>query len=174
MTHPTDAAIAQAFREAVACFQPSYLPFARLDVESVLRRARELDAERGGDANVEAVRAKLLDRSRVGFAKYGVTTERTDLSLSDWLTHLQEELMDAAVYVEAAKRATPSAQAAEAVLDKARMDWLSENFVFADFDYGHDHESILGIQWPKGLAVSAGLRRNVDAAIAAMQGVDRG
>lgn len=67
------------------------------------------------------------------------------------------------------KPTTPPAQAAEAVLDKARMDWLSENFMFADFDYGHGHESILGIQWPKGLAVSAGLRRNVDAAIAAMQ-----
>ena len=26
--------------------------------------------------------------------------ERGDLNLHDWLTHLQEELMDAAVYVE--------------------------------------------------------------------------
>ena len=54
------------------------------------------------DANVESVRTKLLTRSRVGIAKYGVTTERADLSLRDWLKHLQEELMDAAVYAEAA------------------------------------------------------------------------
>ena len=26
--------------------------------------------------------------------------EREDLNIQDWLTHLQEELMDAAVYVE--------------------------------------------------------------------------
>ena len=32
--------------------------------------------------------------------KYGVTMERGDLSLIEWLTHLQEELMDAAVYVQ--------------------------------------------------------------------------
>lgn len=54
------------------------------------------------DRNVEGVRAKLLARSEVGIRKYGTTTERTDLNLRDWLTHLQEELMDAAVYIEAA------------------------------------------------------------------------
>ncbi len=59
-------------------------------------------SQAGQDANVERVRAKLHERSQVGIAKYGVTTERGDLSLRDWLTHLQEELMDAAVYVEAA------------------------------------------------------------------------
>ena len=39
-------------------------------------------------------------RAKVGKAKYGVTMERTDLDIVEWLTHLQEELMDAAVYVE--------------------------------------------------------------------------
>ena len=56
------------------------------------------------DPNVEAVRAKLLQRSQVGIRKYGTTTARGDLSLRDWLVHLQEELMDAAVYIEAAVR----------------------------------------------------------------------
>ena len=54
------------------------------------------------DRNVESVRTKMLERSAVGLAKYGVTTERGDLSHADWLKHLQEELMDAAVYIEAA------------------------------------------------------------------------
>lgn len=54
------------------------------------------------DPNVEAVRAKLLRRSQFGLAKYGVTTEREDLGFVDWLTHLQEELLDASVYIEAA------------------------------------------------------------------------
>jgi len=43
---------------------------------------------------------KIQKRSEVGKAKYGVTMERTDLDILDWLQHLQEELMDAAVYVE--------------------------------------------------------------------------
>ncbi len=58
--------------------------------------------EASPDANVEAVRKKLLCRSQVGVIKYGTTTERGDLSPTDWLTHLQEELLDAAVYIEAA------------------------------------------------------------------------
>lgn len=52
------------------------------------------------DAIVDAVRAKLAARSERGVSKYGVTMERTDLSQAEWLTHLQEELLDAAVYVE--------------------------------------------------------------------------
>lgn len=54
------------------------------------------------DKNVEAVRQKLLDRSNVGIVKYGCTTERDDLSLLDWLKHLQEEMLDSAVYLQAA------------------------------------------------------------------------
>jgi hypothetical protein len=54
------------------------------------------------DPNVEAVRAKLLERSKRGIEKYGTTTARGDLSIVDWLRHLQEELLDAAVYIEAA------------------------------------------------------------------------
>ena len=53
------------------------------------------------DTNVESVRQKLLQRSEVGISKYGVTTNRTDLSVLNWLVHLQEELMDATVYLEA-------------------------------------------------------------------------
>ena len=37
-------------------------------------------------------------RAKVGEAKYGVTLERDDLSESQWLTHLQEELLDAVNY----------------------------------------------------------------------------
>ena len=43
---------------------------------------------------------KILQRADVGKRKYGVTMERKDLSTIEWLVHLQEELMDAAVYVE--------------------------------------------------------------------------
>lgn len=52
------------------------------------------------DKNVTAVIEKLAQRADVGLAKYGVTTERTDIDLVGWLTHLQEELMDATVYIQ--------------------------------------------------------------------------
>lgn len=48
----------------------------------------------------------IKDRAEVGENKYGVTMERTDLSFIDWITHLQEELLDAAVYIEKIKMYT--------------------------------------------------------------------
>jgi hypothetical protein len=55
------------------------------------------------DKNVQAVVERMLQRADVGLRKYGVTTERNDLSLYDWITHLQEELMDSCVYLERIK-----------------------------------------------------------------------
>jgi hypothetical protein len=52
------------------------------------------------DPIVEAVRLTLLSRSQVGLHKYGVGLDRTDLSRRQWLVHLQEELLDAACYLE--------------------------------------------------------------------------
>tara|TARA_A100001201_G_scaffold142351_1_gene140291 strand:- start:1244 stop:1426 length:183 start_codon:yes stop_codon:yes gene_type:complete len=48
----------------------------------------------------EQVCEKILQRSEVGKKKYGVSMEEEALSIHQWLIHLQEELMDAAVYVE--------------------------------------------------------------------------
>lgn len=56
------------------------------------------------DRNVEAVREQLLERSAVGVAKYSVTTDKAGLTLGQWLQHLQEELMDACVYIEQLKQ----------------------------------------------------------------------
>lgn len=55
------------------------------------------------DSNVEEVRKMLFDRMQRGYLKYGTTTERSDLNMLDWIQHLQEELLDAAVYCEALK-----------------------------------------------------------------------
>lgn len=56
------------------------------------------------DSIVDSVVDKLIDRALIGKKKYGVTLERNDLSLTDWLTHLQEELLDAANYIERIKK----------------------------------------------------------------------
>ena len=51
----------------------------------------------------DAVARRIAERAAKGREKYGVTCERMDLNLRQWLTHLQEELMDAAVYIERTK-----------------------------------------------------------------------
>jgi len=43
---------------------------------------------------------KIQQRAELGKNKYGVTMERGDLKFLDWLVHLQEELMDATVYLQ--------------------------------------------------------------------------
>jgi len=54
------------------------------------------------DKVVESVREDLLQRSQLGFKKYGVTLERKDLSLKNWLQHAYEECLDQANYLKRA------------------------------------------------------------------------
>lgn len=56
------------------------------------------------DNIVKSVLTKYVNRSMIGFRKYGKTLDRDDLSVVEWLTHLQEELMDATLYIERFKR----------------------------------------------------------------------
>lgn len=51
----------------------------------------------------ERVIDKIRERAKVGEDKYQTTMEREDLSFDDWMTHLQEELLDACVYLEKLK-----------------------------------------------------------------------
>ena len=60
-------------------------------------------SERQRDKNVTSVIDQLRDREQAGLNKYGTNTERTDLDTLEWLQHLQEELMDGAVYIERLK-----------------------------------------------------------------------
>ena len=55
------------------------------------------------DKVIERVINKIKLRSDVGYKKYGVTLHDDDQSLETWLTHIQEELMDAVNYIEKAK-----------------------------------------------------------------------
>jgi hypothetical protein len=55
------------------------------------------------DKYVQAVKEKFEERSQTGIRKYNTTLEREDLNFIDWLNHLQEELMDATLYVERLK-----------------------------------------------------------------------
>ncbi len=54
----------------------------------------------GLDAVNKAVVDKITSRAIKGMATYGKPMTRTDVSTLAWLQHFQEELLDAAVYVE--------------------------------------------------------------------------
>ena len=56
------------------------------------------------DTNVEEVRKLLQTRMITGLKKYGVTTERKDLSTQEWLQHAIEEALDLAVYLTKLKK----------------------------------------------------------------------
>lgn len=55
------------------------------------------------DPVVQSVVNKFVDRSDVGFAKYGKTMRNDKSDVFVWLNHLQEELMDATLYLQRLK-----------------------------------------------------------------------
>ena len=52
------------------------------------------------DTIVESVITKYKERANIGFTKYGTNLDRTDLNTKEWAEHLQQELMDAVLYLE--------------------------------------------------------------------------
>ena len=73
------------------------------------------------DPVVERVVDKFIDRSDVGFKKYKVTLEDDYSDLFAWINHLQEELMDATLYLQKLKE-TASEELQEALLKKYETD----------------------------------------------------
>lgn len=55
------------------------------------------------DSYVESVKEKFTKRSKKGIKKYKNSLEREDIDFPGWLNHLQEELMDATLYIERLK-----------------------------------------------------------------------
>jgi hypothetical protein len=55
------------------------------------------------DSIVESVVMKYKERANLGLTKYGTNLDRTDLNVKDWVEHLQQELMDAVLYLEKLK-----------------------------------------------------------------------
>ena len=58
------------------------------------------------DPVVERVVDKFVSRSDVGFAKYGVTLNDDKSNLFAWINHLQEEIMDAVLYMQKLKESS--------------------------------------------------------------------
>lgn len=55
------------------------------------------------DKIVQEIKDKFEQRSQLGIKKYGITLERDDLSAEEWVNHLQDELMDAILYLQRLK-----------------------------------------------------------------------
>ena len=72
------------------------------------------------DKIIERVINKIKTRSDVGYKKYGVTLNDDEKTLAEWLTEIQEELMDAVNYIEKAKMVLQD-EIEEAMLNQAKQ-----------------------------------------------------
>ena len=85
------------------------------------------------DKIIERVINKIKQRSDVGYKKYGVTLQDDDQTLDKWLTHIQEELMDAVNYIEKVK-AVLSDEIEEAMLKRYMVSEDEFNNDIANID----------------------------------------
>jgi len=60
----------------------------------------EVKEDEKRDTVLESVLQKYCARAHTGYGKYRKTLDRKDLSFLEWCVHLQEELMDATLYLE--------------------------------------------------------------------------
>ena len=70
------------------------------------------------DPVVQSVVNKFVDRSDVGFAKYGKTLRDDSSDVFAWLNHLQEELMDATLYLQRLKEEITTLREEKALLQE--------------------------------------------------------
>jgi hypothetical protein len=56
------------------------------------------------DSIVQTISNRFIDRAKMGWNKYGTNLDRKDLSVSEWVQHLQDELHDAYLYSEKLKQ----------------------------------------------------------------------
>lgn len=70
------------------------------------------------DPVVQCVVNKFVDRSDVGYAKYGKTLRDDQSDIFTWLNHLQEELMDATLYLQRLKEEITTLREEKALLNE--------------------------------------------------------
>jgi len=64
-------------------------------------KTREIEVT---DSIVDTIIDKFVTRAKFGKNKYGTDLDRTDLSVIEWITHVQEELHDGILYLEKLKQ----------------------------------------------------------------------
>jgi hypothetical protein len=82
-----------------------YEEFRRVETENKVMRDQLYELSKEYFTPKDAIVAKVIEayktRSEVGIAKYGTTLDANNTD--DFLQHLQEELMDATLYIEKLK-----------------------------------------------------------------------
>ena len=73
------------------------------------------------DPVVERVVDKFVSRSDVGYEKYGVTLDEDKSNIFQWINHLQEELMDAVLYLQKLKEES-TIELQEALLNSIQVN----------------------------------------------------
>ena len=82
------------------------------------------------DPVVKSVVNKFVDRSDVGYAKYGKTLRDDTSDIFVWLNHLQEELMDATLYLQRLKEEISSLREEKEMLNSIHdIDVIDPEFV---------------------------------------------
>jgi hypothetical protein len=82
------------------------------------------------DPVVQSVVNKFVDRSDVGYAKYGKTLRDDSSDIFVWLNHLQEELMDATLYLQRLKEEISSLREEKELLNSIHdIDVIDPEFI---------------------------------------------
>jgi hypothetical protein len=79
------------------------------------------------DPVVQSVVNKFVDRSDVGFKKYGKTLRNDQSDVFVWLNHLQEELMDATLYLQRLKEEISTLREEKALLEELKASYGDVN-----------------------------------------------
>lgn len=156
MTHPTEAAIAQAFGELVECDELAWPVFPETFREDVYRRARELDAEKGGEA--VTVEWRWVDERGRAMTNWKAGEPPPMESVADEKGTMQVEVR--------VQPCTPPAQSADAVLVGAARR-------VTDAFKALGKTTNIGAQIAAHRECEAAML-NLDAAIAAMQAGEAG
>ena len=82
------------------------------------------------DPVVQCVVNKFVDRSDVGFAKYKTTMRDDQSDVFVWLNHLQEELMDATLYLQRLKEEISTLREEKALLNSTNDIDVIDEFLF--------------------------------------------
>lgn len=118
------------------------------------------------DRNVEAVVQLLRSRSEAGLHKYGVTTERSDLTTSQWLRHAQEEALDLANYLQVliAREADAKPVAWRVIWDSGPSTWMDMSLILSEKDV-NDEGGVFEYAYAKPQSTTALLRQAREALI---------
>jgi hypothetical protein len=95
----------QAYKFEIQLNTTLYEEFRRVETENKVMRDQLYELSKDYFTPQDAIVAKVIEayktRSEIGIAKYGTTLDANNTD--DFLQHLQEELMDATLYIEKLK-----------------------------------------------------------------------